>query len=38
MSIFISTELDSDLESDLEVETKSGTGLMAKLESILDSE
>ena len=38
MSIFISTELDSDLESDLGAETKSDTGLMAKLESILDSE
>ena len=38
MSRFISTELDSDLESGSEAETKSDTELMAKLESSSGSE
>ena len=38
MSRFINTKLYSDSESDSEVESKSDTELMAKLESNSDSE
>ena len=38
MPRFINTKLDWDSESDSEVEPKSGTELMAKLESNSDSE
>ena len=38
MSRFLSTELDSDSDSESVAETKSDTELMAKLESSSDSE
>ena len=38
MSRFINTELESDLESDSEVESKSDIELMAKLKSDSDCE